>query len=431
MAWGSRLKRLGFAAALLALIWLAVEASVALVAPRFGGGFSVRECRELRRELTVDSGAEEAVSPEAAPLQRRQVLHPYLGYVLDPRSSPGIDALGFWKPLEPAAPPANGDPIVVGIFGGSFAMGIVSRAGGELAALLEEIPAFRGRPCEIRRVALGGYKQPQQLMALVYLLAWGERFDVVINIDGFNELVLPVTDNMLRGVSPFYPRGWDRRVNSIPAAADLKLMGELALIEARRRSLAECFSRFPLSRSAVGNIVWAFWDGRCRIRRDRVRERLRTAEDLSSGSVPYLLSGPPLPPDFEEAPYRRLAEFWGRCSRLMRDICESNGIVYLHFLQPNQYVPGSKPMGIDEKRTAFRENHPYRSVVEQGYPQLVEEGEKLKEGGVGFHDLSMIFAGDSAPYYVDDCCHLGDAGSRLVVAAIAEAVGKAWNEQSR
>jgi len=35
-----------------------------------------------------------------------------------------------------------------------------------------------------------GYKQPQQLLVLSYFLSIGQPFDMVMNIDGFNEVAL-------------------------------------------------------------------------------------------------------------------------------------------------------------------------------------------------------------------------------------------------
>ncbi len=40
-----------------------------------------------------------------------------------------------------------------------------------------------------------GYKQPQQLLVLSYFLSIGQPFDLVINIDGFNEVALSPLNN--------------------------------------------------------------------------------------------------------------------------------------------------------------------------------------------------------------------------------------------
>jgi len=43
-------------------------------------------------------------------------------------------------------------------------------------------------------------------MRLNYLLALGARFDLFINLDGFNEVALPPAENIPKGVFLFFPR---------------------------------------------------------------------------------------------------------------------------------------------------------------------------------------------------------------------------------
>jgi hypothetical protein len=54
-----------------------------------------------------------------------------------------------------------------------------------------------------------GWKQPQQPLALSYFLSLGAKYDVVMNLDGFNELALPFLNNLRAGVYPFFPRLWN------------------------------------------------------------------------------------------------------------------------------------------------------------------------------------------------------------------------------
>ena len=52
--------------------------------------------------------------------------------------------------------------------------------------------------------ARGGYKEPQQVNALVLLFALGFEPDVVIDIDGFNEVALG-NNNQSLGFHPAFP----------------------------------------------------------------------------------------------------------------------------------------------------------------------------------------------------------------------------------
>jgi hypothetical protein len=106
-------------------------------------------------------------------------------------------------------------------------------------------------------------------------------------------------------------------------------------------------------------------------------------------------------------------------------IARSRGIKYFHFLQPNQYLPGSKPLSGVELKTAFNEEHDSRPHVAEGYPLLIAAGKRLQNEGVHFHDLTQIFAATKDPIYRDSCCHVNGEGNRMLAAAMAEAIGQA------
>ena len=95
---------------------------------------------------------------------------------------------------------------------------------------------------------------------------------------------------------------------------------------------------------------------------------------------------------------------------------------YYHFLQPNQYVPGSKPLSAAERKTAYQDAHPARPFIEQGYPLLRQAGRRLAGRGVHFHDLSTAFARNGETFYYDSCCHVNRAGAEALAAPIARAL---------
>jgi lysophospholipase L1-like esterase len=113
---------------------------------------------------------------------------------------------------------------------------------------------------------------------------------------------------------------------------------------------------------------------------------------------------------------------WERCSLMLEKTCRAHGIRYYHILQPNQYVPGSKPMGEEEKKVALWDQLPGKPLIEEGYPLLREGGRRLAKQGVRFHDLSMAFAKSKEPFYFDNCCHFNRAGNEVLARAVARAV---------
>ena len=72
------------------------------------------------------------------------------------------------------------------------------------------------RRVRVHSLALGGFKQPQMLAALAYLMALGQRFDVVVELDGFNDVALSFSENKYKGTFPAYPRDWDGLVGQAP-----------------------------------------------------------------------------------------------------------------------------------------------------------------------------------------------------------------------
>jgi hypothetical protein len=353
---------------------------------------------------------------------RADVLHPYLGFVQDPgmpiEERLRVTAEGFVNVA--ANPPDPAERFTVAVFGGSVAEHLTIAGRRRLAWRLARIPALAGKKVWVESFALGGYKQPQQLAALTWALARGERLDLVINLDGFNDVVLPVVENLPERVNPFYPREWARRAARLPDPEAERLVGEIAYLESRRVDGSGRCERGWLAASATCHLLWRSWDRALAGRTAALREKLagRQAKVRT-----FLTSGPPFAvPENKEDLYRSLAEFWGRSSELMYDLCRSRGIPYFHFLQPNQYVPGSKPMGRAEREVAVVLDSPFRTGVVAGYPQLVAVGAQLRRRGVPFYDLTGLFAKHPEPLYIDTCCHLNRDGNLLLAGAIARTI---------
>lgn len=210
--------------------------------------------------------------------------------------------------------------------------------------------------------------------------------------------------------------------------------GRLAVLQERRLKWAEVFSRTPLKQSAIANLVWRLRDQRLDRQISRVNADIQEFRAEGESGESYIFTGPDFHPRSREETFGFLVEIWENCSRQMDRICRANGIEYHHFLQPNQYFPGSKPMSPAERQIALKRKHPYRMPVEQGYPRLIEAGGRLRNEQINFHNLVMIFQDNDEILYSDDACHLNDRGYRLVaeeIARLIEEEGKAEPGNSR
>ena len=111
-----------------------------------------------------------------------------------------------------------------------------------------------------------------------------------------------------------------------------------------------------------------------------------------------------------------------RSSLQIHQLCAASGIQYFHFLQPNQYVPGSKTLSDEERLLVYGAEHPGRKHVEAGYPLLVHEGQALIDRGVCFSDLTLVFADHPEPTYADRCCHLNPHGNEVLARKMADVI---------
>ncbi|MFQ5416490.1 MAG: hypothetical protein ACE5FL_05495 [Myxococcota bacterium] len=404
----------------MAIAWVGVEllCAAAFFAVR-DGGFSHAALAAIRAERMADLQEGQIARPGL------EVIHPYLGYVYDPAGNSGemtahhggvpISEFGFLDHASPLRAKAD-DEVVVGLFGGSFAFFFSVHGLEAMLDGLRAVPRFRGKEISVVRVALGGYKQPQQLLALSYLLALGARFDAVINLDGFNEVALPAAENLPTGVFPFFPRNWSARVASAPGLDEQAAMLRIADLRRKRLEWSTSFEASLFRMSVAANLYWWLRDARfadlMTLAQIELAHRKSRVERFEASGPPRVYTG-------DDALYADLAAVWFNSSLEMHRLCAAYGIRYWHFLQPNQYVEASKPMGKAERAVAFQAPQFYRNQVEAGYPVLRRRGADLAAAGVAFHDLTGVYRTHTEPLYIDSCCHVNERGYEIIGAEMA------------
>lgn len=440
MSSSTRRRRPVFALLALLLAGLVVELGSAFLWRLAEGEWPTAELRAgLRTSVRAGGGEVEERLPTDGPREdvsvdirgEREVLHPYLGYVFNPelneredRAARGeleIGPLGFFE--APADRGREVEPeLEIGVFGGSAALLFATQEGPRQRLIRNAARATGVAPerIAVRSWALGGYKQPQQLLTLAWLLVQDRAPDVVVEIDGFNEIVLPRSDNAPHGVSLLYPRAWHQRVGTFASPAERRTIARIADLEERRSRAAELAGGAPWRWSWTASLWWRIRDRGLVAELSEARERLGSWD---RGDLGYRETGA-----FEERTsgqaVEELVRAWADSSRQMARLARANGLVYVHALQPSQYVPGSKPLSDEERQTAWREDHPYRRLVLEGYPALRHAGEKLREEGIAFLDLTDHFRGEERSLYIDDCCHVSPLGNDLLARPIAAAVAR-------
>jgi len=178
------------------------------------------------------------------------------------------------------------------------------------------------------------------------------------------------------------------------------------------------------------NVFWELVDrgleSRTATDRGELNEALLARE---SAMRTYEAAGPARPYESAETRYQDLAAYWKNTSILLHQKARAYGFRYFHFLQPNQYVADSKPMGPEERAIALPPTYAYRKSATPGYPRLIAAGKQLSALGVPFRDLTMLFREVEEPVYSDGCCHFNARGNELIAQEVARVIGEALDAE--
>ena len=371
----------------------------------------------------------EKVIPAALPETGRgelsaDVLHPYFGPIHRPGVRPETNNIGFGSRQAFPYARASDRQFLVGVFGGSVARAFCDRGTPRLIAALQRDPALAGREIVPLCFSHEGYKQPQQLIVLAYFLSLGQQFDLVVNIDGFNEVALG-SRNQERGrdISMPSPIHIDPLLNLIDQAtltpARVQALARISVYKERLNRLAD---RMRRNRIAAVHVAL---DRYYVFTMNRYQAETAAYDTLPSNppaSSVLLLTPPVRKRDDAGAVYQDIASGWTSASLLMRDLLAARGVSYLHVLQPNQYFT-RRTFGADEARVALNNSTPFKKAVEEGYPALERATAALIEKEL-FVDGTKAFDGEPAAVYEDDCCHYTNRGYEILAELIAAKLGK-------
>ncbi len=339
------------------------------------------------------------------------ILHPYTGYSHSQGLATTEEAIQYFSAGQPR------DEYSVFIMGGSVAAGLQSSGAQALEDILGNDLGLDGRSMRLFGFAVPGYKQPQQLLLLTFLLAQGCSPDLVINLDGLNELRVTLS-NTRKGLDPIFPSvgHWASLLGSTHGGItdDPGLLygmlrpqqeaTDLALAALRQGHVRSALlTRQTLSRLRHLRAEWAA--GQELVVEARA-ERNQTGASAGFGGVAS----------------RKLAldhgiRTWYESSLGMHDLCSPKGIRYLHWLQPTLHDAGSKPIHPAEQVNGIGEKGMNQEVV-LGYPLLRERLGELRGRGVEALDTSDAFQNETRRIYRDSC-HLTSDGNRLLLERVA------------
>ncbi len=308
--------------------------------------------------------------------------------------------------------PYVGDGMTIGIFGGSVAKWFALQGSQRLGESLSRARS----PVRILSFAHGGYKQPQQLLTLAFFLSIGQRFDVVVNIDGFNEAVL-TTFNEQQGIDSAMPLA--RRMQELMRMASVESDERTALYLSRLTVMRSAIDGRELSRRRAKTAAWYMLSDRwLKLLQNRYQELADDPPETRPEDMELIALPRSLRRD-EEAQRRQIVENWAMASVLMAGLARQAGAQYLHVLQPNQY--DSRHLSShDESAEWLKSDSVKRPIVQAIYPLMRQRGSTLAAEGVELIDATGLFDQVAEPVYSDTCCHYNQRGNEILADLVVE-----------
>lgn len=363
--------------------------------------------------LDSDEAPWEGDGPGGKPEPEQRVSHPYFGWA-GSRIEERITRYAESFREDDAG------RLDVLILGGSVAALFVRAASEDLIELLQADERYREREVRILNLASGSLKQPQHEIRLAVALDRGWRPELVLLIDGFNELVYPV-QNAQFGVEPTFPAFtmWGPVIGG--DVLDAETVGAIYAREHAGRGAARLHARFERYGLAFSALLSELaWERMRRLRSEHVAatERLVAARAARAGL--------PGARGLEPGDAELLAvgvEAWREGSRSIAALCAARGVAFVHVLQPVRDDVGAKPLTAEERADVAPDN--WIEAVRAGYPLLRAAGAELASAGVRFVDASRLFEHEPETMFTDRC-HLNLRGNQRLaerfVPALLEAL---------
>ncbi|MEG4962118.1 MULTISPECIES: hypothetical protein [unclassified Microcoleus] len=364
-------------------------------------------------------------------------FHPFFGFIQKPGQDfrPGFknNNYGFISPYDYPFKKTKPNQFIIGVFGGSVASnyGIFEVQNQVLPKYLKQLPGLKDKEFIVLSFATGGYKQPQQLLVLNYFLALGQELDMVVNIDGFNEVALSNLNNKnkvdlampsIQHILPLTTLA-NNSLSTKAMKATIAIKESKVRINQGLRSLQECklAACDALTSVYVQNLVNNY-------RKDVIRfeKESNQPQKDDGGSVVYINLNNSVMKD--DAAFEQMAQNWVKSSIFMHKVLSASNVQYFQVLQPNQYYQTKRVFGEAEKQIAFNKDTPYAKAVQIGYPALFKKFPNLEKNNINIVNAVNVFDKTKEAVYVDSCCHYNQAGevvfSNYVGRSILEALRK-------
>lgn len=363
-------------------------------------------------------------------------LHPYFGYGLKkgfysrPQLGLKVNNYGLYSRYDYPYVKTNPQQYIIGLFGGSVAhdLALNDYINQNFTKKLKQFPELAKKDIILLNFANGGYKQPQQLLILNYLLALGQKFDLVINLDGFNEIALAnfnkeqQVDISMPSIQHYQPL--TELANNNLSVANLQLILE---IRRTKKQLSKTIDRLENCKLAICYTM-NFWQFQRLINHYQAKSKEYEQNRKVKGNQVFndensIFIVPTVPQKLnDQIAYNQMADLWYNSSLNMSQILQSQEVPFVHILQPNQYQPTQRKFTEEEKKFYVLQDSPFVEMIRKGYPLLMEKANELRKLKVNVFTDVTIMDNIKETVYRDNCCHFNSLGEEVLDRYVANSV---------
>jgi hypothetical protein len=358
----------------------------------------------------------------------RSKLHPYFGFFniysddFQRRTNLLANNFGFIQPGTmkekffpccdfPMLPENHSDLYFIAVFGNSIAQGVgwQMQARPWIEERLKKLPKLKGRRAVVLNLGAGGYKQPQHLFLLAYLLATGMKFDLVLYYTSPYE-ALSAKTNGLTGLAVEYPSRsvWEslsRSLEQLAATDEVSVLGIFFLRAAQntQRRLDQC---------QTASCIVAY---RPLLKFERAVAEMLSAGKSSRDELEHFVNFPAPPATEKVTDFDRAAVLsWQRSTVMMADLTKVTGGQFMGILMPTPWI---HPSGLLPPHSTPDQVAYYSKEIPPITEELRRASADMRAAGVNIIDASNIFDEVSMEsVYGDQGGHLNEGGLDKMVA---------------
>jgi hypothetical protein len=351
---------------------------------------------------------------------KRYVPHPYYGFTFEPgytytnydnSESISANSRGF---LGEEYPTTRDDAVFnVFITGGSVARNFFVFKHKEIEKRLLPLIGASAERVRVYSLAHAAWKQPQQVNAVSQLLVQGIPIDLLINIDGYNELAHTFVNHKVRGLAPEFPVFWKEQIRRRLSDSSKLLLGEIQLLKRLKQIIADFRSHSALAKSQTITLLSLVANEYVETRKIQAENKLQATNDSVSFAARGVIRSMS---DKELANYS--IDVWASSSEQLAKLSKHN-FTYLHVLQPSQYY-GGKVLTEEELKNAYAPEQIRSKAVGEHFPAMREHFTSFDLDSAQKLDASLLFAKDERTIFIDRCCHFNRTGHDALIDLIVD-----------